>query len=253
MDRPSEENKNVSSLLSFFSNKSAPLDTYLLTHAQNLRSEVDMIKINICSILKLEVNKFAVITPLMIKSCSSLNKSTLAEGLLSLLGLAENVCAVVSGQRCDSEVKSPSYLSAPSSMSVPMGHTTSDDSSLHNSLEAIQTSIKNLHLDLKIAQKDVKIKDDKVQDLKREVSELQKVKIDKIESIKQLQSMLKSQEKEEARAKEIQDQLKKEIKDSNDECTWLKKEIDGVSEILIKRNHEIKELNSKITSLQATE
>ena len=139
----SEENKNVSSLLSFFSNKSAPLDTYLLTHAQNLRSEVDMIKINICSILKLEVNKFAVITPLMIKSCSSLNKSTLAEGLLSLLGLAENVCAVVSGQRCDSEVKSPSYLSAPSSMSVPMGHT-SDDSSLHNSLEAIQTSIKNL-------------------------------------------------------------------------------------------------------------
>ena len=117
----------------------------------------------------------------------------------------------------------------------------------------LQTSIKNLHLDLKIAQKDVKIKDDKVQDLKREVSELQKVKIDKIESIKQLQSMLKSQEKEEARAKEIQDQLKKEIKDSNDECTWLKKEIDGVSEILIKRNHEIKELNSKITSLQATE
>jgi len=73
----------------------------------------------------------------------------------------------------------------------------------------LQTSIKNLHLDLKIAQKDVKIKDDKAQDLKREVSELQKVKIDKIESIKQLQSMLKSQEKEEARAKEIQDQLKK--------------------------------------------
>jgi len=87
----SEENKNVSSLLSFFSNKSAPLDTYLLTHAQNLRSEVDMIKINICSILKLEVNKFAVITPLMIKSCSSLNKSTLAEGLLSQLGLKSKV------------------------------------------------------------------------------------------------------------------------------------------------------------------
>lgn len=113
----------------------------------------------------------------------------------------------------------------------------------------LQTSMKNLHLDLKIAQKDIKIKEDKVQDLKREVSELQKVKIDKIESIKQLQSMLKNQEKEETRAKEVEDQLKKELKDSNDECAWLKKEIDGVSEILIKRNHEIKELNTKIASL----
>ena len=56
----------------------------------------------------------------------------------------ENVCAVVSGQRCDSKVNSPSYLSAPSSMSVPIGHTISDGTSLHNSLEAIQTSIKNL-------------------------------------------------------------------------------------------------------------
>ena len=65
--------------------------------------------------------------------------------------------------------------------------------------------------------------------------------------------MLKSQEKEEAKAKEVQDQLKKELKDSSDECAWLKKEIDGVSEILIKRNHEIKELNSKVTSLQAAE
>lgn len=65
--------------------------------------------------------------------------------------------------------------------------------------------------------------------------------------------MVKNQEKEEARVKEIQDQLKKELKDSTDECTWLKKEIDGVSEILIQRNQEIKELNSKITSLQAAE
>ena len=140
----SEKNKDVSSSLSFFSNRSVPLDTYLLTHAQNLRSEVDLIKINICSILKLEVNKFAVVTPLMIKSCSSLNKSTLAEGLLSILGLAENVCAVVSGQRCDSEVKSPSYLSVPSSMSMAMGQTTPESSSLQKSLEAIQISIKNL-------------------------------------------------------------------------------------------------------------
>lgn len=88
-------------------------------------------------------------------------------------------------------------------------------------------------MDLKIAQKDVKIKDDKVQDLKREVTELQKVKVDKIESIKSLQSMLKNQEKEEARAREVQEQLKKEVKESGEETAWLKKEIDGVSEILI--------------------
>ena len=137
----SEDNKDCSSLLSFFSG-STPLDNFLLTHSQSLRSEVDIIKLNICNILKLDVNKFAIITPSMVKSCSSLKKLTLAEGLLSLLGLAENVCAVISGKRCDYEVKSPSYLSAPSS--IPMGHTTSNESSIHKSLEAIQTSIKNL-------------------------------------------------------------------------------------------------------------
>lgn len=68
-----------------------------------------------------------------------------------------------------------------------------------------------------------------MQDLKREVSELQKVKVDKIESIKQLQSMLKNQEKDDLKAKEAEDKLKKELKESQDEVAWLKKEVDEVS------------------------
>lgn len=47
--------------------------------------------------------------------------------------------------------------------------------------------------------------------------------------------------------KEAEDKHKKELKDAQDEVAWLKKEVDQVSEILIKRNHEIKDLNQKIT------
>ena len=50
--------------------------------------------------------------------------------------------------------------------------------------------LKGLQLDLKIATKDLKLKEDKNQDLKKEVSDLQKQKLDKIESIKKLQNML---------------------------------------------------------------
>ena len=42
--------------------------------------------------------------------------------------------------------------------------------------------------------KDTKLKEDKVQELKKEVADLTKLKIDKIESIKRLQSMLSTQE-----------------------------------------------------------
>jgi uncharacterized coiled-coil DUF342 family protein len=65
--------------------------------------------------------------------------------------------------------------------------------------------------------------------------------------------MLKNQEKDEAKAKETEDKLKKEIKEGQDEIAWLKKEVDGVSEILIKRNHEIKDLNQKVSQLQLSE
>ena len=59
--------------------------------------------------------------------------------------------------------------------------------------------------------------------------------------------MLKNQEKEDMKIKEAEDKHKKELKEAQDEVAWLKKEVDQVSEILIKRNHEIKDLNQKIT------
>ena len=43
-----------------------------------------------------------------------------------------------------------------------------------------------MQLDLKIVNKDLKIKDEKFQEIKKEANELQKQKIDKIESIKKL-------------------------------------------------------------------
>lgn len=135
------DDSTSNSLLSFFSNLSAPIDTFLLTHAQNLRSEVDVIKLNICSYMKIDLDKFATISPTMIKNCSSLNKVTLAAALLSMLSHAESVCAVVSGTKCDHESRSPAFLSAPP-LSVPS--TVHDSYPLHKSLGAIQTSIDNL-------------------------------------------------------------------------------------------------------------
>ena len=41
--------------------------------------------------------------------------------------------------------------------------------------------------------------------------------------------MLKNQEKDDIKAKEAEDKLKKELKESQDEVVWLKKEVDEVS------------------------
>ena len=67
----------------------------------------------------------------------------------------------------------------------------------------IQTNLKSTQLDLKIANKEIKIKEEKLSDIKREVLDLQKQKVDKIESIKKLQNMLSSQESEEKKNQEI--------------------------------------------------
>jgi hypothetical protein len=67
----------------------------------------------------------------------------------------------------------------------------------------IQTNLKSAQLDLKIANKEIKIKEEKLSDTKREVLDLQKQKVDKIESIKKLQNMLSSQESEEKKNQEI--------------------------------------------------
>ena len=93
------EGNDENSFVSFSSHASTPFDTMLLAHSQNLRHEVDNIKLNICSLVKIDIDKFATVTPSLIKNCSTLNKFTLADSLLSLLSLSEKVCAVIGGKR----------------------------------------------------------------------------------------------------------------------------------------------------------
>ena len=96
------------SFVSFSSNVSTPFDTILLAHATNLRTETDNIKLNVCNILKVDIDKFALVTANSIKQCSLLNKVTLADSLLSILNLSEKVCAVVGGRKLNSHSQSGS-------------------------------------------------------------------------------------------------------------------------------------------------
>ena len=68
--------------VSISSHASTPFDCILLSQAQDLRADVDNIKMNICSALKVDLDKFALVTPQGIKQCNVLNKFTLATGLL---------------------------------------------------------------------------------------------------------------------------------------------------------------------------
>lgn len=63
----------------------------------------------------------------------------------------------------------------------------SESRQLKKDLVEANNNLKNLHLDLKLAQKDLKLKEEKISDLRRETQALQKEKVDKVESIKNLQ------------------------------------------------------------------
>lgn len=65
--------------------------------------------------------------------------------------------------------------------------------------------------------------------------------------------MLNNQETEQAQNKEAQSILRDQLKKSEEEHDWLKKEVDGMSEILISRNHELKEMKSSIEVLEQNE
>lgn len=64
--------------------------------------------------------------------------------------------------------------------------------------------------------------------------------------------MLNDQESEQQLNAEVQDGLRKEVQAGKDEQGWLKKEMESISEILITRNHEIKDLNTQIQELKET-
>ena len=54
--------------------------------------------------------------------------------------------------------------------------------------------------------------------------------------------MMKNQETEEQRFKQIKDKMEDDLTKGEEEQKWLKKECDNISEILIKRNFELKDL-----------
>ena len=90
---------DISFQVSMSSHYSTPFDCILLAQAQELRTDIDNIKLNVCSQLRLETDQFALATPLAIKNCNTLNKATLATGLLALLSQSEKVCATINGSR----------------------------------------------------------------------------------------------------------------------------------------------------------
>lgn len=157
-----KDNSNISSFVSFSSQVSTPYDTILLAHAQNLRSEVDNIKINMCNIMKTEIDQFAIITPKTIKDCSLLNKLTLGDGLINLLVLSEKVCAAISGR-----IRPPSeHSSHDNDLSSAVKNTVVDNE--------ILKSIRNNISELKNVKNDDQLKSiqDQLNDLKQCINEI---------------------------------------------------------------------------------
>ena len=129
--------ENSSFQVSMSSHYSTPFDCILLAQAQDLRSDVDNIKLNICNHMKVDPGQFALVTPQGIKNCNVLNKFTLATGILSLVNLSEKVCATINGSRLlDTGSKDSSYP-PPSSPKFPL-------TTVETSLKVIQESLQNL-------------------------------------------------------------------------------------------------------------
>ena len=126
--------------VSISSHVSTPFDCILLSQAQDLRADVDNIKMNICSALKVDLDKFALVTPQGIKQCNVLNKFTLATGLLALVNHSEKLCATVSGSRLSEAADKGSDLIPPVSPKL---------NSFEQTLKSIQASIMELKDDKK--------------------------------------------------------------------------------------------------------
>ncbi|KAL5265026.1 hypothetical protein ACHWQZ_G005952 [Mnemiopsis leidyi] len=130
------EEDDISFQVSMSSHYSTPFDCILLSQAQELRTDIDNIKLNICSQLRLETDQFALATPLAIKNCNTLNKATLATGLLALLSQSEKVCATINGSRlteANQDTNGNGYIP------FPQGK---DPTSVDASLKAIQETLK---------------------------------------------------------------------------------------------------------------
>ena len=125
-----DEDSSISSFqVSISSHVSTPFDSILLSQAQELRADVDNIKLNICSALKVDMDKFAIVTPQGIKQCNVLNKFTHATGLLALVNHSERLCATVSGNRLTE---------------VPVSPVPQKSKSVEQTLQTIEKSIMEL-------------------------------------------------------------------------------------------------------------
>jgi hypothetical protein len=82
------DEEDIGFQVSISSQYSTLFDCILLGQVHELRTDIYNIKLNICSQLKLETGQVALATPLAIKNWNTLNKTTLATGLLGLLYLA---------------------------------------------------------------------------------------------------------------------------------------------------------------------
>ncbi|KAL5272233.1 hypothetical protein ACHWQZ_G000447 [Mnemiopsis leidyi] len=168
-DQPEGSNEDNSSFqVSISSHYSTPFDCILLAQAQELRSDVDNIKLNICSQLKVDSGKFATVTPTAIKNCNTLNKITLATGLLALLNMSEKVCSTISGCRLpEADTEHKENLDIPTSMSqLP---------TVEASLQAIHASLlKHKDKDSKTVERMFKSIEEQLEDLRVSISQLRK-------------------------------------------------------------------------------
>ena len=161
------------SFVSFHSQMSTPFDTMLLAHATNLRTETDNIKLNICTILKVDIDKFANVTANSIKQSSVLNKLTLADGLLSMLNLSEKVCSVVGGRKLPSQSHSQiGSVTANLSRAVSRDNLEPPPNSLLLRIQNSLDELTNTH---------VTINQDMLSSIKGQLNELQ-ASIDQLES-----------------------------------------------------------------------
>ena len=152
---------NSSFQVSISSHYSTPFDCILLAQAQELRSDVDNIKLNICSQLKTDPGQFATVTPTLIKNCNTLNKITLATGLLSLLNMSEKVCSTISGCRLpdpdpENEEKPEAVKSHPPSVEASLQaihasllkHKVKDSDAVESMFKSIQEQLEDLKVSL---------------------------------------------------------------------------------------------------------
>mmetsp|Transcript_33196 Transcript_33196/g.50871 ORF Transcript_33196/g.50871 Transcript_33196/m.50871 type:complete len:94 (-) Transcript_33196:1682-1963(-) len=83
--------------------------------------------------------------------------------------------------------------------------------------EARKSELDNFNLDKRLAAKDLKLREEKITDLKRELLSVQRERVDKVETIKGLQSRIKVAEENEKATHALLDKTRTELKSEKDE------------------------------------